>query len=122
MGALMMRQGNTIFVLHQDKSNPVVGVFRALNADTVKNYIENCVEFIKAVGMMGFKYLITQFNDPALIRITEQVYKREPFKNMEYAVNKTVDGGYQVTVDLGETPRTKMVQEQKKFVAREGKK
>ena len=121
MGALMMRQGNTIFVVHQDKSNPVVGVFRALNADTVKNYIENCVEFIKALGMMGFKYLVTQFDDPALIKITEQVYKREPFKNMEYSINKTVDGGYQVTADLGDTPRTKMVQEQKQFVARKGK-
>ena len=122
MGALMFREGNTIFVLHQDKSNPVVGLFRALNADTVKNYINNCVQFTKAVGMMGFKYLVTQFNDPALIKITEQVYKREPFKNMEYSINKTVDGGYRVTVDLGDTPRTKMVGEQKKFVSKKGKK
>ena len=118
LGALMLREGNTIFVVHQDKSNPTVGLFRALNADTVKNYINNGVEFTKAVGMMGFKYLVTQFNDPALIRITEQVYKREPFKNMEYSVNKTVDGGYQVTVNLGDTPRVKMVGEQKKFVDR----
>jgi len=122
MGALMMRQGNTIFVVHQDKSNPTVGIFRALNADTVRNYIDNCVQFITAVGMMGFKYLVTQFKDPALIKITEQVYKREPFKNMEYSVNKTVDGGYQVTVSLGDTPRVKMVEEQKKFVAKKGKK
>lgn len=121
LGALMFREGNTIFVLHQDKTNPVVGLFRALNADTVKNYINNCVEFTRAVGMMGFKYLVTQFNDPALIRITEQVYKREPFKNMEYSINKTVDGGYRVTASLGDTPRVKMVEEQKKFVSRKGK-
>lgn len=121
LGALMFREGNTIFVLHQDKTNPVVGLFRALNADTVKNYINNCVAFTKAVGMMGFKYLVTQFNDPALIRITEQVYKREPFKNMEYSINKTVDGGYRVTASLGDTPRVKMVEEQKKFVSRKGK-
>ena len=121
LGALMFREGNTIFVLHQDKSNPVVGLFRALNADTVKNYINNGVAFTKAVGMMGFKYLVTQFNDPALIRITEQVYKREPFKNMEYSINKTVDGGYRVTASLGDTPRVKMVEEQKKFVSRKGK-
>lgn len=121
MGALMMRQGNTIFVVHQDKSNPTLGVFRALNADTVKNYIENCVEFVKALGMMGFKYLVTQFDDPALIKITDQVYKRAPFENMEYAVNKTVDGGYQVTVDLGDTPRKIALNEQKKFVAEQGR-
>jgi hypothetical protein len=41
---------------------------------------------------------------------------------MGYEVNKTVDGGYQVTVTLGDTPRVKMVEEQKKFVARKGKK
>ena len=122
LGALMLREGNTIFVVHQDKSNPTVGLFRALNADTVKNYINNCVEFTKAVGMMGFKYLVTQFNDPALIRITEQVYKREPFKNMEYSINKTVDGGYRVTAYLGDTPRVKMVGEQKKFVSEKGNK
>ena len=122
MGALMFREGNTIFVLHQDKSNPVVGLFRAVNADTVKNYINNCVQFTKAVGMMGFKYLVTQFEDPALIRITEQVYKREPFKNIEYSINKTIDGGYRVTASLGDTPRIKMVEEQKKFVAKKGKK
>lgn len=121
MGALMMRQGNTIFVVHQDKSNPTLGIFRALNADTVKNYIDNCVQFIKALGMMGFKYLVTQFDDPALIKITDQVYKRAPFENMEYSVNKTVDGGYQVTVDLGDTPRKMAINEQKKFVAEQGR-
>lgn len=122
LGALMMRQGNTIFVVHQDKSNPTVGIFRALNADTVRNYIDNCVQFLKALGMMGFKYVAAQFNDPAIIRITEQVLKREPFQNMEYSINKTVNGGYQVTIDLGDTPRVNMVQEQKKFVAKKGKK
>lgn len=122
MGALMMRQGNTIFVVHQDKSNPTVGLFRAINADTVRNYIDNCVQFLKALGMAGFKYVAAQFNDPAIIRITEQVLKREPFQNMEYSINKTVNGGYQVTIDLGDTPRVKMVGEQKKFVAKKGKK
>jgi hypothetical protein len=41
---------------------------------------------------------------------------------MEYSINKTVNGGYQVTIDLGDTPRVKMVGEQKKFVAKKGKK
>lgn len=122
LGALMLRQGNTIFVVHQDKSNPAVAVFRALNADTLPNYLKNCIEFTKAVGMMGFKYLVTQFHDESLLKIFEYVRRHQPFKNMGYEANRTVDGGYQVIVNLGDIPRNKMVEEQKKFVARQGKK
>jgi hypothetical protein len=122
LGALMLRQGNTIFVVHQDKSNPTVALFRALNADVLPNYLQNCIEFTKAVGMMGFKYLITQFHDESLLKIFEYVRRHQPFKDMGYEVNKTVDGGYQVTVNLGDTPRTMAIQEQKKFVAEQGKK
>ena len=35
-----MRNGNTIFVVHKSKE-PGFGYFRALNADTAKNYLEN---------------------------------------------------------------------------------
>lgn len=122
LGALMLRQGNTIFVVHQDKSNPTVALFRALNADTLPNYLKNCIEFTEAVGMMGFKYLITQFHDESLLKIFEYVRRHQPFKNMGYEVNRTVDGGYQVTVNLGDTPRTMAIQEQKKFVKQKGKK
>lgn len=122
MGALMFRQGNTIFVVHQDKSNPVVAVFRALNADTLPNYLKNCIEFTKAVGMMGFKYLVTQFHDESLLKIFEYIRRHQPFKNMGYQVNRTVDGGFQVIVDLGETPRVMAVDKQKKFVTKQGKK
>lgn len=122
MGALMMRQGNTIFVVHQDKSNPTVAIFRAINADVLPNYLQNCIEFTKAVGLMGFKYLITQFHDESLLKIFEYVRRHQPFKNMGYEANRTVDGGYQVVVTLGDTPRVKMVEEQKKFVAKKGKK
>lgn len=122
MGAMMMRQGNTMFIVHQDKSNPVVAIFRAVNADTLPNYLKNCVEFTKAVGLMGFKYLITQFHDESLLKIFEYVRRHQPFKKMGYEANKTVDGGYQVVVNLGETPRVMAVEEQKKFVAKKGKK
>lgn len=122
LGAMMMRQGNTIFIVHQDKSNPVVAIFRAVNADTLPNYLKNCIEFTKAVGLMGFKYLITQFHDESLLKIFEYVRRHQPFKNMGYEANRTVDGGYQVIVNLGETPRVMAVKEQKKFVAKKGKK
>ncbi len=121
LGALMMRQGNTIFVVHQDKSNPVIAVFRALNADVLPNYLKNCIEFTEAMGLMGFKYMVTQFHDESLIKIFEYVRRHQPFKKMGYQVNKTVDGGFQVTVILGETPRAMAVKEQAKFASKQGK-
>lgn len=122
LGALMIRQGNTIFIVHQDKSNPVVAIFRAVNADILPNYLKNCIEFTKAVGLMGFKYMITQFYDASLLKIFEYIGRHMPFKNMGYQVNKTVDGGYQVIASLGDTPRVRAVEEQKKFAAKKDKK
>lgn len=118
----MIRQGNTIFIVHQDKSNPVVAIFRAVNADILPNYLKNCIEFTKAVGLMGFKYMITQFYDASLLKIFEYIGRHMPFKNMGYQVNKTVDGGYQVIASLGDTPRVRAVEEQKKFAAKKDKK
>ena len=43
---LFLRQGNTLFIIH--KAKPRVGFFRALNADTAPNFLENGNEFIKA--------------------------------------------------------------------------
>jgi hypothetical protein len=104
MGAIMMREGNTIFVVHQDKEKPHIAVFRALNADTIKNFTQNCVVFAKAMGMAGFRYMVTQFKEESLLNIFEYVRRHQPFPNMGYAVNKTTDGGYQVTVNLGDIP------------------
>ena len=39
MKALMMREGNTIFVVHQAPTDGTIGQFRAINADTIPNYL-----------------------------------------------------------------------------------
>jgi hypothetical protein len=107
MGAIMLREGNTIFVVHQDKSNPKVGVFRALNADTVPNYMRNCVAFTQAIGMAGFQYLVTEFTDKSLLSIFEYVRRNQPFPNMGYDVQKAKGHElYRVTINLGNTGKT----------------
>jgi hypothetical protein len=104
MGAVMLREGNTIFIIHQDKSNPKVGVFRALNADTVPNYVRNCVAFTQAIGMAGFQYLVTEFEDKSLLNIFEYVRRNAPFENMGYDVQKAKGRElYRVTINLGDT-------------------
>jgi len=107
MGAVMLREGNTIFVVHQDKSNPKIGVFRALNADTVPNYMRNCVAFAQAIGMAGFQYLVTEFEDKSLLNIFEYVRRNQPFPNMGYNAQKYKDKEmYRVTINLGDTGKT----------------
>lgn len=102
---IMMREGNTIFIIHYDPKNKSHGMFRALNADTPANYLQNSLEFIKAAGLAGFTLLVSQFQDPALLNIFKYISRKPPFPKMGYAVQRTRDGGYQVTVNLG-TPKS----------------
>ena len=100
-GAIVMRQGNTLFIVHKSPNDPSIGVFRALNADTAKNYLQNSIMFIKAVASAGFKALVTRFSDESLLSIFKYISRNPPFPGMGYAVQKTSDGGFQVTVNLG---------------------
>jgi hypothetical protein len=107
MGAVMLREGNTIFIIHQDKTNPKIGIFRALNADTVPNYMKNCVAFTQAIGMAGFQYLVTEFEEKSLLNIFEYVRRNQPFPNMGYNVQKAKGRElYRVTINLGDTGKT----------------
>jgi hypothetical protein len=78
-------------------------VFRALNADTMPNYLKNSLVFTKAVGLAGFKYIVTAFEEPSLLNIFKYVKRNQPFPGMGYAVQKLQDGRYKVTVNLGNT-------------------
>ncbi len=104
MGAIMMQEGNTIFVVHRSPERPDVALFRALNADTIPNYLKNSVVFTQAVGMAGFQYIVTEFEDESLLGIFEYVRRNAPFPNMGYDVQKAKGRElYKVTVNLGDT-------------------
>jgi hypothetical protein len=96
---LFLRQGNTLFIIH--KAKPRVGFFRALNADTAPNFLENGNEFIKACYKMGFDTMATQFTDPTILSVFRYVSRNPPNPNMGYQVQKTNDGGFYVTVQCG---------------------
>ena len=105
-GAILMRQGNSLFIVHPGKNR--TAVFRALNADTAQNYLENSVQYAKALYMAGFDVMVTEFEDPTLLNIFKYVQKNRAKVNpdvdgkptMGYAVQKTKDG-YRVTTVLG---------------------
>ena len=95
-----MREGNTIFVIHKTKI-PGRGFFRALNADTARNFLESSKVFMRAAYKVGFDSVVTQFTDPSLLNIFRMIARLQP-PNMGYAVQKTDDGGFQVTLKLGQ--------------------
>jgi hypothetical protein len=97
-GTSTYRAGNTLFVIHHAKGR--VGTFRALNADTARNYLENSYEFIQAAYKMGFDTLVTTFEDPTIINIFKAISRNPPQEGMGYKAEKTTDG-YRVTVKLG---------------------
>lgn len=95
-----MRNGNTIFVVHKTKY-PGAGFFRALNADTARNFVENGRVFADAAYKVGFDTVVTQFSDASLLGIFKVISRNPVQEKMGYAVQRTQDGGYQVTLQLG---------------------
>jgi hypothetical protein len=96
---LFLRQGNTLFIIH--KAEPRVGFFRALNADTARNFLENGREFIAACYKMGFDTMATEFSDPAVLGVFRYISQNPPNPEMGYEVEETEDGGFYVTVACG---------------------
>lgn len=97
-GTTTYRAGNTIFMMHHAKGR--VGTFRALNADTARNYLENSYEFIQAAYKMGFDTLMTEFEDPTIINIFKAISRNPPRDQMGYKAERT-NKGFRVTVKLG---------------------
>jgi hypothetical protein len=96
---LFLRQGNTLFIVH--KAAPRVGYFRALNADTAKNFLDNGMEFIKACYKMGFDTMASEFTDPAVLGVFRYISQNPPNPEMGYEVRQEEDGGFYVTVKCG---------------------
>jgi len=95
-----MREGNTIFICHKSKE-PGYGYFRALNADTAQNFLQNSRVFADAAYKVGFDVLVTQFNDSSLLGLFKMISRNPIREGMGYAAQKLKDGGFQVTLVLG---------------------
>ena len=97
-GTSVLRDGNTVFIIHHAKGR--TGVFRALNADTARNYLENSYAFIQAAYKMGFDVLVSDFEDPTIFNIFKAISRNPPREEMGYRAERTTKG-YRVTVKLG---------------------
>ncbi len=99
-GTSTYREGNTVFLMHHAKGR--IGTFRALNADTARNYLDNSYTFIKDAYDMGFDILVSDFQDPTIMNIFKGISRNPPREGMGYRAERTKDG-FRVTVKLGPT-------------------
>jgi len=97
-GTSTFREGNTLFIMHHAKGR--IGIFRALNADTARNYLENSYTFIQAAYKMGFDTLVSDFKDPTIMNIFKGISRNPPQEGMGYRAERTKNG-FRVTVKLG---------------------
>jgi len=95
-----MREGNTIFICHITQQAGY-GYFRALNADTAQNFLQNSRVFADAAYKVGFDVLVTQFQDSSLLGLFKMISRNPVREGMGYAAKKIEDGGFQVTLVLG---------------------
>jgi hypothetical protein len=98
LGTSILRNGNTVFIIHNAEGR--VGVFRALNADTARNYLESSYAFIQAAYKMGFDTLVSDFEDPTIFNIFKAISRNPPQEGMGYRAERTKKG-FRVTVKLG---------------------
>jgi hypothetical protein len=97
-----IRIGNTLFIVHSSPKDPAHAMFRALNADTAINYLENSKKFIKEAKKMKIKVLVSQFKSSSILNIFKMISKNPPFKGMGFSASKTSDGGYQAVINMGD--------------------
>jgi hypothetical protein len=93
--------GNTLFEVHAGKDGQ--GFFKALNADTGPNFVENSKLFcVWAKRVLGFKVLVTEYTDPSLDRLFKLISMNPPMPGMGYQVFRAQDGRTRVALNLGE--------------------
>lgn len=90
--------GNTIFVLHQGQHG---GMFKALNADTAPNFVQNSIQFLQMVKQLGLPTLVTDFQGEDIRRMIKLIAAKPPFPGMGMQIQHTNDGGYRATINMG---------------------
>jgi len=94
------QMGNTLFIMHMGKDGQ--SFFKALNADTARNFFENSRQYVMyAKKQLKQNLLVTEFKDPAISTLFKAISKNPPMPGMGYKEYKTTDGGRRIVLNLG---------------------
>lgn len=91
--------GNTFFILHKGQNG--TGVFKALNADIAPNFLANSKQFVVWAAQQGMKQIVTDFNDPNILRMIQVIASNPPIQGMSFEKFPLKNGGTRVLVNLG---------------------
>jgi hypothetical protein len=92
--------GNTLFEVHKGKEGR--GFFKAFNADTGPNFVENSKLFsVWAKRVLGLNLLVTEFNDQSLERLFKLISMNPPMPGMGYQIFRADDGRTRIALNLG---------------------
>ena len=103
--AIAMREGNTIYIIHYLPEQRNQGMFRVLNADTARNYLNNTQQFLKAARKAGFQVLVVQFETAEPLTLFKKIMRNPPFPGMGYTIQKSKKGQYTATINMGSTAK-----------------
>jgi len=92
--------GNTVFILHKGENGQ--GLFKALNADKARNFVENSRQYVVYAKKMGINMLVTQFQDRAISTLFHAISKNPPMPNMGFKEYKLKSGVRQIVLNLGQ--------------------
>lgn len=91
--------GNTLYIVHKGPDGK--GYFKALNADTARNYLENSYAFLDwAHKELGMKILVTQFKDRTIFNIFKMIGINPPWSGMWYQAYKMKSGDDRIVLGL----------------------
>jgi hypothetical protein len=96
--------GNTAFIVHPSEEDRSNVFFRALNADTAQNYVDNNIQFVQWAYEQGYDMGVTMFEGDAILKIiklTAEHYADQPLPGVGFEAFQTKGGGYQVLVRFG---------------------
>lgn len=99
-GALLIREGNTFFVI-KETNNPDVVVIRPINADVIENYIDNIIKAMQVQVEKGISYAVADFTDERIIQLLRAVVKKaQGLINISYSIKQSTTGMYRVIFKL----------------------
>jgi hypothetical protein len=98
--ALLIREGNTFFVI-KETNNPEVITVRPINADAIENFIENIIKLMQIQVEKGIPYAVVDFTDERILTLLRAIAnKAQGLINVSYSVKQSTTGMYRAIFKL----------------------
>jgi hypothetical protein len=98
--ALLIREGNTFFVIKKT-NNPEVITLRPINADVIENFIDNIIKLMQIQVEKGIPYTVVDFTDERILTLFRAIAKKaQSLINVSYSVKQSTTGMYRAIFKL----------------------